>query len=319
MANKNSSKFTCGCIISSGKYFFSSRIDALPQDEYGFGLLTLFKDGNFQFSTTDQIVDSICIDKNSGRNLLLAMPRFYPYIGIYNDDLVHIGDEEYTNKNENMVTMIKSIDKYIYVSCMNSDIYKRNLNKWSLFNSGLTNGDLGNNFSEDSFSLDDLTKMLDQVVNITAINGTKNIVYAATTSGDVFKNEGENWDKLPSASNNYLTCISFIDESNAYIVGHNSTLLLASPTGVQSLNSNIDDSFTSLTFFRNKLYLGGYKGIYTFENNTLTRIFDISKSDFKCISLDSSDKEMLITGERWFCVYDEKQWLRTMMPGNDDF
>ena len=251
--------------------------------------------------------------------LLCALPRFNPHLGFYDEKLTHIKDEIYTDDGENMATMVKIIDGCFYVSCMNAKIYQKRSEGWHNFNAGLSTEDLSSLLDSGSLSLEILMKVFDQVVNIKAINGTSKVLYAATFSGEVFKHDGEQWGKLKSPVDGPLATISFINETNAYIAGHHSMLLLASPSGIISMKLNVDDSFTSSAVFRNKLYLGGYKGLYVLEGDDVMRIAEASRSEFKCVALDSKNDELLVVGERWFCVYNGATWIRTEMPGNDAF
>ena len=313
-----SSKFIDGCIVSPGSYFFTSRLDLLPEGEYGQGLLSLFNNGAFQFSLRDQQVESVCIDRNASEPILCAVPRFDPRVGYYDNQLVSLRDEVYTSDSANMATSVRNINNHIYVACMDGKVYKNSNGRWELFNAGLEAEDLSYLLAGDSLSVEILTRVFQNSVNITAINGSAKVLYAGTSSGDVFSCRESEWEKLPTGTKGLLSGITLKNETDAYVVGHRGTLLMVSELGVSPISHEIKDSFICSTMFDGEFYFGGFKGLYKIENGVPQKVFHMGRDDFTCFALDSHAGEMLVTGDRWFCVYDGRSWHRETMPGNEN-
>ena len=115
-----------------------------------------------------------------------------------------------------------------------------------------------------------------------------------------------------------LSGITLRNETDAYVVGHRGTLLMVSELGVSPISHEIKDSFICSTMFDGEFYFGGFKGLYKIENGVPQKVFHMGRDDFTCFALDSHAGEMLVTGDRWFCVYDGRSWHRETMPGNEN-
>lgn len=73
-----------------------------------------------------------------------------------------------------------------------------------------------------------------------------------------------------------------------------------------------------MAFFDGSLYVGGSKGLYKLEGESLHPVATNQRAPFNCVELDSHDGQLLVVSDRWFLVFDGKVWRRIDDPDNAD-
>ena len=308
-----------GCIVKSGKYVFFGLVDALPADENNHALITLASGGTYKYSIRDQRLESICIDRGAKSARIAVLPMFDTVVGVYDEELVWIRDEDYSSEDSGLGTSVKKINENLYVTRLNGCVYKRTNNEWESFSDGIAPVSLTEFEKTGKSTVEAIFDMARASTDLTYINGEGRSLYAVGLSGEIFKYQKCKWKPIASGTNSKLTSIAPISEKEFILTGHYGYLARMKNDFPELMVHNIDDSFNCSAILNGVVFVGGYKGLYKIHENSITQIFEFEESEFNCLALDSFEDELLIVSERWFCIYKNNKWERTVLPGNKKY
>ena len=305
-----------GCIVKSGKYVFFGLIDALPADENNHALITLASGGAYKYSMRDQRLESICIDRGAKSARIVVLPMFDTVVGVYDEELVWIRDESYSGDDSELGTSVKQINGSLFVTRLNGGVYKKSKNEWESFSDGIASTSLTEFEKTGKSTVEAIFDRVRASINLTYINGEGRSLYVMGLSGEIFKYHENKWSPIISGTRSRLTSIAPISESEFVLTGHDGYLARMKNDFPELIVHNIDDSFNCSAILNGVVFVGGYKGLYKIHENNITQIFEFEESEFNCLALDSFEDELLIVSERWFCIYKNNKWERTVLPGN---
>ena len=305
-----------GCIVKSGKYVFFGLVDALPADENNHALITLASGGKYQYSFRNQRLESICIDRGADSARIVVLPIFDAVVGVYDEELVLLRNESYSSDDSELGTSVKQVNGSLYVTRLNGCVYKKTDNEWESFSDGITPVSLTEFEKTGKSTVEAIFDMARASTDLTYINGEGRSLYAVGLSGEIFKYQKCKWRPIASGTNSKLTSIAPISEDESILTGHYGYLARMKNDLPELIVHNIDDSFNCSAILNGVVFVGGYKGLYKIHENSITQIFEFEESEFNCLALDSFEDELLIVSERWFCIYKNNKWERTVLPGN---
>ena len=212
---------------------------------------------------------------------------------------------------------IRWIDGALYACGYGANVFRRTHGKWEIFNAGLKALDFGDYLKQGMSVPEALDAEKKTQRNIRTLDGlSQNNLFCAGWRGIIFHYDGNQWHQLESPTNTSLNRIKCVDDNSTYIVGDGGVLLKGNVSGFQAIPTGIADDFVSVTWFNGKLYVGGEKGLYSLNGQTLHRIDVGQKGDFRCIALDAHDGQLLAVSERWFLAFDGQDWKRIDDPDN---
>ncbi|WP_157836577.1 hypothetical protein [Paracidovorax oryzae] len=317
-----SAVYLSGKIVERGIYFFSSRLDALPDGEYSHAEISAYNKGQFFYQERDMQVQSVCIRRETPEEPVrasCALPRFNSVVGFYPKG----GGGEYDemlpsspNAGGGVMGQLRFIDGKLYAAGSVGCIFKRvGRGNWVAINKGLnTKGAV--EYEKEGFSWREALEKAEAQVITTCINGRNGKIFSAGHNGEVFFLKAEKWVRVDSRTNATLRDIAVNDSGVFYICGKNGTLIMGDERGFLPISSNIDDYLKSMAFFNGDLYVGGSKGLYKLAGQSLQPVRTNQNAPFNCVELDAYDGELLVVSDRWFLVFDGVNWRRIDDPDN---
>lgn len=318
-----SSKFLSGKIVEKDTYVFSSRLDEMPDGEYYHARITGCRAGNFIFQDRDMEVTSICIRRETIDEPLRAtclLPRFNSVVGFFQK-----GGDQYDEtlpppptEGGGVMSQLRLIDGKLYAAGTVGCIFRRNgKNNWELLDQGL-NSKHAADHREEGAPWSEALKKTENQTRTNAINGRAGKIFSAGQKGEVFFLKGSRWERVDSHTNATLRDIVVNDQGVFYICGRNGTLITGDERGFSPIVTNVDDYLKSMAFFDGELYIGGSKGLYKLSNQTFQPVRTNQSGPFNCVELDAYDGELLVVSDRWFLVFDGKNWRRFDDPDNSE-
>ncbi|MBF5005301.1 PQQ-like beta-propeller repeat protein [Diaphorobacter caeni] len=317
----SSSKYLSGKIVERGIYFFSSRLDSLSSGYYDAAIISACKEGKFFYQPRDLQVESVCIRRETMEEPIRAscvLPRFNSVVGFYpkgggaNDEAL----PKPPNSGGGVMGQLRQIDGLLYAAGSVGCIYQRiSANNWRLLSNGLNTKGIEEYRSEGYSALEAIDLIEGQAVT-TCINGGHGKIFIAGHDGKVFFLKGDTWIEVNSNTNAILNDIQIDQSGTVYVSGRGGILLRGDELGFSVIPTNLSEHLKTMAFFEGRLYIGSEKGLYVLDGDVVKPVPTIEKGPFNCVELDSYDGELLVVSDRWFMVFDGKDWKKTVDPDN---
>ena len=153
-------------------------------------------------------------------------------------------------------------------------------------------------------------------------------IYAGGEAGDCWHYDGENWRALDLPTNMDIKSICCAPDGQVYIGGSMGVLLkgrLAAITGerweqIELSGSSSDEDFSSLTWFQDQLWIGGWHGTYRLEiekGQPMVKRYVFPDGGAKQFSFSggvcSCDDALMAWGESQVLLYDGERWTNFLI------
>jgi hypothetical protein len=320
-----SCKFLNGCVIEKDYFFLSTRLDAQPSADFDHGRLSWYDGGKWNRRDRNWQVESVCVlraTKSEPRRAYCALEAGSGEVAMYwpgedasNETLPGAED----GHGLHTMMQIRQIGESLFAVGSQNKIFKRTKAGWQPFDTGAHSVDVEEYKKQGMSLVDAVIAFTKNANNFNTIDGTtEENLFGAGIGGIIFHSDGTAWTQVESPTNANLNRIKCVDENTVYIAGDHGILLVGSAKGFRDISTNVNDDFRCLEWFNGKLYVGGDDGIYELDGGILHRVNTGQKSGYPCVSLDAYDGQLLALSERWFLVFDGKDWKRYDDPDNED-
>ena len=316
-----SSVYLSGKIVEKNIFFFSSRLDALPDGEYHHSVISAYKDGEFFYQERNMQVVSVCIRRETKQEPMRAscvLPRFASVVAFYEK-----GGREYEEKLPesphpgSIMSQLREIDETLYAVGFGGAVYKRlSPGNWEILNSGLNIKNISDYQNEGHSFSDAITLQLKNQSRINTINGRNGKIFCAGDNGIIYILRKNQWTPIPSGTNTNLSDIQIDQTGTTYISGWNGIILKGNENEFSIIQTGIDDHFKKICIFNEEVYLGGSKGLYKLEFGNPIKVNFGKNANVNCVELDSYDGQLLLVSDRSFFTFDGKNWRQFDDPDN---
>lgn len=322
MRNKAPSSvvFLDGCIIEEDTFYFSTRLDALPDGDYHHARISAYRYGDWYYQDRSHEVVSVCVKRESKiepQRASCTLERMSGKIGFYWKGETGAREETLPGPEGSFgpMSQIVQVGDAMYCCGVDASVYKRELGRWTAYNQGLNAATLLDYQAAGRSPGDAISLQFANQAHLLGIAGWGSDLYVCGLNGLLYHRNGSAWKRLDILTNAGLTRIKCVTENEVYVVGHNGVLLKGDKHGFQVLQTGIKDDFRCLEWFKGELYVGGYKGLYILKNDKLHAI-DSKDSDVNHVALNAYGNQLLAVRERSFNVFDGKLWKKVTHPDN---
>lgn len=274
--------FKSACLISDNLVYLSASLDNLDDDsEYSRCILFDYNEGlkkGWYYHDLEFDVVSVCYNNNEDNKKIFSMSNeghLEEFDGV-DGKLSFIegsGLNEDWSLGKGYLFTIKSINKDIFATGYDSQIFRYIDNKWVLINKGL-NTDVE---SKIDFSNIELTKD-EQDISVIDICGRHSNEYFCVgrigESGLIAHYDGNQWNLMDRKTPATLYSSLLLKSGEILISGIQGNLLLVKEdNSIQRLTDlKFSSDFYSLTEFNGDIYIGSSEGIYIYSNQKLNKI-----------------------------------------------
>ena len=313
--------FLDGCVVEKDTFFFSSRLDALREGDYHHGRLSAYRYGEWFYQDRSHQVVSVCVKRETASEPVRAscgLERMSGKVGLYWKGEPGPRDELLPGPEGSFgpMSQLVQIEGVLYACGVDASVFKRQSDGWIKFSEGLNTKTLVDYQTEGHSFSDALSLHMANQDHILSMGGAGKTLFICGAKGLLCYRTNDVWQRMDSQTNADLSRIKCINEDTVYIAGEKGILLKGNVNGFHVIKTGIADDFTSLEWFNDKLYVGGYKGIYVLDGDVLRRVDTKQKGDFPCVALNAYDGQLLAVSERWFLVFDGQDWKRIDDPDN---
>lgn len=311
---KRNITFTAGCAIDKYEFYLASVLDELDYSDDFSKMLTY----NFiekQWRSYDlEDWKTISVAYNKPTHTLLCLDLYGRLERFESDQHRYEYVEEDIELNK-----IKVIDQSLYVCGADGKVYKYTDSEWN--NLSLNLHETKNITKEELMSLDVPIYLEKYLIDINGFS--KNEVYVCGLDrGEGFLAffDGENWNTInkitPSSLNRIILCPT---GENIFVLGSYGTLLKGNiHKGFQNLKDmGITSDFYSGAFYKNIMYIASEDGLYTYINNTFTKVPSIEhiKGTFE---IQEKDEVLWILSAKELIRFDGENWEIIHHPDNEE-
>ena len=205
-----------------------------------------------------------------------------------------IANEEKLSPAPVMIRRANTISGYVYACGMGRQVYVREAaNRWVQMNAA--------------------APRQDERAGFEAIDGfTRNEIYAVGWQGEIWHFDGTAWTNHSGLTNLILTSVCCAEDGVVYVVGQHG-LIIKGRYGawqIAQIDSDIEDDFWDVHWFKGKLYLTTMTGLYVLEETHLDEIDvdDILNTSF--YRLSSAEGILWSVGSSDVLSFDGRQWFR---------
>ncbi|NHZ89218.1 hypothetical protein F2P45_09335 [Massilia sp. CCM 8733] len=317
-------EFLDGCIIEKDYFFFSTRLDIQPLDEYDHGRIMWFESGRWFYQDRNWQVSAVCVLANTVSKedrAYVTLEEGSGVVGFYipgrKKDVI---DEDLPGGEHGhgiaSLTDISQVGGNLYLCGYGGRVMRRVDGKWEPFDKGLKALTFGDFLQRGMTVPDALQAAAPTQRDLTAINGfSEDDIYCVGREGLIFHFDGQIWFQIEKPTNVDLNCVHCAEDGFVYAAGNRGVLVQGKGNNFHALATGVHDDFYAATWFDDHLYVGGLKGLYRLEKDGL-RYVDTGEGSFKCRALDSCAGQMLVVAKRWLAVFDGLNWKRIDHPDN---
>lgn len=158
-----------------------------------------------------------------------------------------------------------------------------------------------------------------QIAGLRAIDGDRRGRFLAVgLFGEIWLFEKQRWWQLDSPTNIKLEAVKWVSPDLVFIAGASGTLLYGSPHKLKLIEDlGIRDTFWSIEWFQDKLYLATGKGaIYALDDDRLRRQDPAPGREITTSYLHAADGHLLSVGPRDALLFNGSVW-RAMSPQDE--
>jgi hypothetical protein len=315
--------FLDGCVVEKDTFFFSSRLDVMRDGDYHHGRLSAFRYGEWFYQDREQQVVSVCVKRETASEpgrASCGLERMSGKVGLYWKGEQSSRDERLSGSEDHCgpMSQLAQIDGVLYACGVGGNVFKRQSNGWVKFNEGLNTKTIIEYQNEGHSLSDAMSMQINKQSHIESIGGIDGHLYAVGLFGLLYHRKESIWQAMESPTNASLFRVKCLDKETVYIAGEKGILLRGNAKGFKVIQTGVKDDLMCLEWLNGKLYVGGYKGIYVLEGEKLHRVDTKQKGDYECVAMDAYDGQLLAVSERWFLVFDGKDWKRINDPDNEE-
>lgn len=319
--NLTPAKFISGCIVEKDTFFLSSRLDALPDGEYFHARISAYKSGEFYFQDRNMEITSVCMRRETKAEPIRAscvLTRDGSTVGFYEKGAAGAKEEPLPRSSTapGVMHQIASIENTLYAVGSGGNVFKRTNSGWINFSEGLNTKNVIDYENEGLSQPDAISMYITHQAHLNTICGVGRNLYAAGKDGKIFHRNGATWNLVSSDTNSWIFRIIAVDENNIYAVGRNGIILRGNSKGFRAIETVANEWFDCIAYHEGTVYIGGSYGLYKLIDGIAHKVKIDLGSDFSCVALDSYGGQLLVVGERWLLVYDNKSWTRIDNPDN---
>ncbi|WP_133247395.1 hypothetical protein [Pseudomonas sp. NDM] len=333
--------FGSGCAISNTMLYVPSFLDELDESLEHTRMFVLNLETSpywFHHEIREKTVVSTCFRPESAefKRACYSLTN-RGVVEIFNSDETienHIFKTKADTIKSGDLTNIKFIGQHAYACGSGNQVYKNLPQGWSLISSAIKAqatqklSEAVSNISKATNSLTvknaDLisaTKKLREYTILNCIDGlTENSIYTCGTNGKIWHWDGSNWQDIKSGTKQHLHHIHCTSDDTVLMCGHNGTILTGNyKSGFRRLPiEKTQIHFWSIKSFRESIYLGSNRGLFTITNNQITpcMISPDIPSFFSVQSIDVRDNTLWVVADKFILRYHSNSWDIIEHPDN---
>lgn len=312
--------FLDGCVIEEDTFFFSTRLNALPEGDYHHARISAYRNGDWYYQDRSHEVVSVCVKRERAsepQRASCTLERMSGKIGFYWKGETGARDEKLPGKEGSFgpMSQIVQVGDAMYCCGVDASVYKRESGQWTAYNQGLDTATLHDGQAAGRSLGDAISLQFANQAHLLGIAGCGNDLYVCGLNGLLYHRNVSVWKRLDILTNAGLTRIKCVTDDEVYVVGHSGVLLKGNTAGFHVLQTDVKDDFRCVEWFKGALYVGGYKGLYILKNDKLHSVA-IKDEDGNHVALNAFGDQLLAVSERSFKVFDGKSWKTVPHPDN---
>ncbi|NOQ63955.1 MAG: hypothetical protein GQ582_05535 [Methyloprofundus sp.] len=155
----------------------------------------------------------------------------------------------------------------------------------------------------------------ERMIGFEAIHGfSKNELYAAGWSGEIYKYDGEQWLDVISPCNTILTAVSCGEDGVVYIVGKDGILIKGRDMAWEVVDTEgIVDDFWDVHWFKGKAYISSLSRLYEYDGTTFQIVDTGEEQPDSCFKLSSAEGVMWSLGIKDLFKFDGETWEKIIL------
>lgn len=284
-------------------YLYGSTLDAGRNDEH-WSVVLRFAEGRWGYWTVDARLCGICGVQERNERVLLTM-GIEGSVQVSDADGVHDTHVDRTVDGPNdlrHITALCPVRKDVYAIGMSRMVYRREPNSlaWTRIDDGMR-----------------LPTGTDQVAGLKALDGDgAGALLAAGLFGELWRYDGRRWRQLDSPTNMKLEAVRWVLPELVFVAGARGLLLCGPPEAPRVVEpSSTQDTFWSMQWFQNRLYLATGKGtLHVLVDGELVQLDPFPGSPITTGSLHVGAGLLMSVGSRDVLLFDGRDWRRLSPP-----